>query len=195
MVRSADINRREVILRAAREVFKERGYENAHMDDIARLAGIAKGTVYLYFESKLALLEALVDSYYSMMVDAISPSLTNVNSKAALKEAVHAAFDLASQERDLVVLLDLRLGLTRKQEAIGNPMAMKDIRHFLKGCRDRDELRGYDPVIAAVLVGGLIQWITKFCLVWHHDDISRYEETAIRMLQFSLFKNFKEDDI
>lgn len=36
------------ILQAARRVFGEEGYERATIDDIARAAGVAKGTVYLY---------------------------------------------------------------------------------------------------------------------------------------------------
>lgn len=40
------------ILQAARRVFGEKGYERATIDDIAREAGVAKGTVYLYYRSK-----------------------------------------------------------------------------------------------------------------------------------------------
>lgn len=162
------------------------------MSVIAERSGIAKGTVYLYFDSKLAIMEALVDSYYDMMVDTLTPILSNSDSAKAIQNAVHAAFELAVRERDLVVLLDLRLGLTRKPEAIGNPMAVKGIRHFLKACQAKGQLRNYDPAIAALLVGGLVQWITKFCLIWQNEDIIRYEETTVRMLQYALFKDFKE---
>jgi len=194
MSRQPDPKHREDILGAARQVFRERGYEKARMEDIARLAGVAKGTVYLYFRSKLAILEALVDSYYVMMLQTIAPHLDHSDSGLALKGAVHAGFELASREQDLVVLLDLRLGYTknRKIATIGNPLALKEIRRFLKRCRDRGELRNYDPDIAAVLVGGLLQWITKLCLVWQGDDLARYEDTAVRMLQFALFHNCRE---
>lgn len=48
------------ILEAAKAEFVERGFEAARIDDIARRAGIAKGTVYLHFPSKEALFLALV---------------------------------------------------------------------------------------------------------------------------------------
>lgn len=191
-VRKIGHNRKEDIMRAARLVFRKQGFEAARMSDIAERAGIAKGTVYLYFTSKLSILEALVDSYYDLMVDAISPSLTNPDSALAIREAVHAAFDLAARERDLVVLLDLRFGLTRKKEAIGNPVGVKIIRRFLKDCHSRGRLRHHDIAPAAVLTGGLIQWITKYCLVWQKDDdLSRYEETAVHMLQYALLDGYK----
>jgi len=44
--------RRREILRAAREVFAESGFEDTTMDKIAERAGISKGTLYLYFKSK-----------------------------------------------------------------------------------------------------------------------------------------------
>jgi len=44
--------RRSEILDAARRVFAHRGFANATVDEIAREAGIAKGTIYLYYKSK-----------------------------------------------------------------------------------------------------------------------------------------------
>ncbi len=44
--------KRDAILRAAIDVFAERGFFNAQVADVARAAGVAAGTVYLYFHSK-----------------------------------------------------------------------------------------------------------------------------------------------
>jgi AcrR family transcriptional regulator len=52
--------RTEAILAAAAEVFIEQGFDGARVEDVARRAGIAKGTVYLYFPGKEALFRALV---------------------------------------------------------------------------------------------------------------------------------------
>jgi AcrR family transcriptional regulator len=54
--------RPEEILEAALEVFNERGFEAARMEDVARRAGLSKAGVYLYFESKEALLKALIEA-------------------------------------------------------------------------------------------------------------------------------------
>jgi AcrR family transcriptional regulator len=54
--------RRAAILAAALEEFTARGYEGARLDDVARRAGIAKGTIYLYFTDKEALFQDLVRS-------------------------------------------------------------------------------------------------------------------------------------
>ena len=54
--------RRAAILAAALEEFTARGYEGARLDDVAKRAGIAKGTIYLYFADKEALFQELVRS-------------------------------------------------------------------------------------------------------------------------------------
>ena len=53
--------KRDAILRAATDVFAERGYFNAQVADVARAAGVAAGTVYLYFRSKDDLLVSIFD--------------------------------------------------------------------------------------------------------------------------------------
>jgi TetR/AcrR family transcriptional regulator, fatty acid metabolism regulator protein len=53
--------RRDAILRAAIDVFAERGYFNAQVADVARAAGVAAGTVYLYFRGKDDLLVSIFE--------------------------------------------------------------------------------------------------------------------------------------
>src|SRR5438876_277417 len=57
--------RRAAILAAALEEFTARGYEGARLDDVAKRAGVAKGTIYLYFADKETLFQELVRSMVS----------------------------------------------------------------------------------------------------------------------------------
>ena len=153
MAKSADPNRREDILKAAREVFKRSGYEKAHVEDIAQLAGVAKGTVYLYFKSKQAMLDALCDYYQEMISDALVSSMQNPDTHTAIKEAVHAGLAVASRERDLLKLLDLRLGLKAGGDAIENPRGQKILRRFFRERVANGDMQDFDPVIASELTG------------------------------------------
>ena len=67
--REAPDVRREQILDAATQVFLARGIAEATMADVAGAAGIAKGTVYLYFDSKVALITALQTRYADTMAE------------------------------------------------------------------------------------------------------------------------------
>jgi AcrR family transcriptional regulator len=62
--KTADIDKalkRQHVVTSAAEVFAARGYHNATMDEIARLAGTAKGTLYLYFKDKESLFYAVFE--------------------------------------------------------------------------------------------------------------------------------------
>ena len=63
------------IVAAALEVFAERGFKAARLEEVAARAGVSKGAVYLYFETKEALFRAVV-------VDAISPNIERVKAMA-----------------------------------------------------------------------------------------------------------------
>jgi len=64
--------RRQAILAAALAIFAARGYEAARLDDVAAAAGVAKGTLYLYFKDKEALFEELVRGAVTPIIDAVS---------------------------------------------------------------------------------------------------------------------------
>ena len=63
--------RRSAILAAALEEFTARGFEGARLDDVAKRAGIAKGTIYLYFADKQALFQDLVRSMVHPVLGAL----------------------------------------------------------------------------------------------------------------------------
>ena len=71
---------RRSILEAARKLFLERGFEAANLDEVAQRAGVAKGTIYRYFDSKAELyVEVLVwnaDAFVERMRHTLDPSLS-----------------------------------------------------------------------------------------------------------------------
>lgn len=71
--------RRQAILDAALAVFAEHGYEAARLDEVAGRAGVAKGTLYLYFKDKEALFESLIRS-------AIDPVLERLQEVSAVPD-------------------------------------------------------------------------------------------------------------
>ena len=64
-------NRPREICTAALDVFSEKGFAAAKLDEIARLAGVSKGTLYLYFKSKEDLFRAVVR-------DTVAPNIETV---------------------------------------------------------------------------------------------------------------------
>src|SRR6478672_4799027 len=66
--RTAQPGKREAILAAALEEFSSRGFAAARLDDMAKRAGVAKGTIYLYFRDKETLFQELVRAELSPVV-------------------------------------------------------------------------------------------------------------------------------
>jgi AcrR family transcriptional regulator len=63
--------RRDAILAAALDEFASRGFEAARLDDVARRAGVAKGTIYLYFRDKESLFQELIRAMLTPLVGSI----------------------------------------------------------------------------------------------------------------------------
>jgi AcrR family transcriptional regulator len=61
IVGDEDSSKRRQILEGARKVFMNLGFDGASMGEIARAAGVSKGTLYVYFADKSALFEAIVE--------------------------------------------------------------------------------------------------------------------------------------
>ncbi len=74
--------RRDIILEAAATVFAERGYQRATMKEVAAHAGIAPGTIYLYFKNKRDLLLAITDRLIAQPVDHTLAQLADLDAEA-----------------------------------------------------------------------------------------------------------------
>jgi AcrR family transcriptional regulator len=98
---TAKANKREAILNAALDEFFRKGFSAARMEDIAALAGVSKGSVYLYFESKDKLFEALIKSITAPRLDEIE---TISRMAPSFEDAVNKIAELAP---DMIVRSDL----------------------------------------------------------------------------------------
>lgn len=99
------------LLDAALEVFAEKGFAAARMEDIAARAGAAKGTIYLYFPSKEAVFEALVRSAVIPNLErAEALALAHEGSVEDLLRQLMAALAGLIRESRLVVLPRLLIG-------------------------------------------------------------------------------------
>src|SRR5207245_11243981 len=72
-------SKRERILRAAIDVFAQSGYFNAKVSEIARAAGVADGTIYLYFDGKEDLLISIFREHTRNYLQSLERDLANVN--------------------------------------------------------------------------------------------------------------------
>ena len=72
---AAESAKRQQIIEGARAVFLAQGFDAASMGEIAREAGVSKGTLYVYFDSKEELFEAIVEEECRAQAEQVLPSI------------------------------------------------------------------------------------------------------------------------
>src|ERR1700704_2470720 len=169
--RSTVTDKREAILRAATKVFAGNGYFNSKVADIAREAGVADGTVYLYFKSKEEILHSIFDRN---MEEAIADGRRRLEEIAdpgeRLRRIAHMHLDRLGADRDLAIVFQVELrGSTKFMEefsAAGFAEYLKLIRStFEEGQQAgvfRSELNA--KVAAKILFGALDEMATNWIL-------------------------------
>src|SRR5262245_39177092 len=109
-VEPAPAGKRDAILRAAIDVFAERGYFNAQVADVARAAGVAAGTVYLYFHSKDDLLASIFEKTMQDAFDEWKATLAAVDDPAErLRRFASLHLRRLGRDRKLAVVFQVEL--------------------------------------------------------------------------------------
>jgi AcrR family transcriptional regulator len=95
-----DEGKRDLIMGAAINVFSKKGYHQARMDDIAEKAGVAKGTLYLYFTGKEELLREIVWTSVRLYVDGLDEIAHEDGSvRSRLNKVIEYSHDLVRENR------------------------------------------------------------------------------------------------
>lgn len=170
-VRQPTGDKREAILRAATTVFAHNGYFNSKVADIAKEAGVADGTVYLYFKSKEDILHSIFDR---SVEDAVAEARKKVESiddpREKLRQIALLHLERLGADRDLAVVFQVELrGSTKFMEefsAAGFAEYLLLIRStFEEGQRAgifRADLNA--KVVSKILFGALDEMATNWIL-------------------------------
>src|SRR5258708_16647490 len=104
--------KRGAILDAALDEFSASGFAAARLDDVARRAGVAKGTIYLYFRDKESLLQELVRTMLTPLIGRIEAAGTADLPARFVAEAIAALFvnDIFGTRREAVLRLIITEG-------------------------------------------------------------------------------------
>lgn len=114
-VRQPVADKREAILRAATRVFARNGYFNSKVADIASAAGVADGTVYLYFKSKEEILHSIFDRSVAKAIAEGRRQLAEISDpREKLRRIAHLHLARLGADRDLTVVFQVELRSSTK---------------------------------------------------------------------------------
>lgn len=169
--KAAITDKREAILRAAIKVFAGRGYFNSKVADIAGEAGIADGTVYLYFKSKDEILHSIFDRAMAEFIAEGKKELAEIDDPVEkLKRVAELHLERLGADRDLAIVFQVELrGSTKHMQefsAAGFAEYLGIIQHTIEDGQKAGIFRkDIKPVIAAkVLYGSLDEMVTNWVL-------------------------------
>src|SRR5262245_59254049 len=103
-------DKRDAILKAATGVFARRGFFQSQVADVAREAGVAAGTVYLYFRSKDDLLVSIFErTMRDVMAEARGVAAAAHGPEDRLRAIARLHFERMGRDRDLAVVFQVEL--------------------------------------------------------------------------------------
>ena len=162
---------REDILEAAAQVFRQKGFHGASMQDIAKAVSLQKASLYHHVSSKQEILLALLDRALELLLERISAiSIQEIPADQKLPEMIRAYLQILTENTDLsAVLLFEHRSLERKQHARHVPNRDKFEalwRDVLTEGVAAKRFKCDDPALTARAILGIMNWT----LTWYRPD-------------------------
>ncbi len=164
-------DKRAAILRAAIKVFGQKGYFSSKVSDIAGAAGIADGTVYLYFKSKEEILHSVFDRAMEEFIAEGKREIAEIESaENRLRKIAEMHLERLGADRDLAIVFQVELRGSTKfmEEFSGGGFAeyLDIIRQTIEdGQKNGTFRRDLKSITAAkILYGALDEMVTNWVL-------------------------------
>jgi AcrR family transcriptional regulator len=169
-VAARQAERRETILAAALDEFSARGFAATRLDDIARRAGVAKGTIYLYFRDKEALFQELVRSMLNPIVGSLEAAPMADLPARMVVEAIADIFVreiFATRRKDVIRLIITEGQRFPKLAEIYYHEVIERVLPLMRGFMARAAARGEFPNDALARFPQLVIAPAMVALVWN----------------------------
>lgn len=154
-------DKRQAILDAAIFTFARKGFHATRISDVAERAGIGKGTVYLYFESKEDLLISIFQSYVEEAMALVEGLVDDhVDPRRGIEVFFERGLSRFVENPDLLAVLQQRLFLTdpelqKRGEAFFRTIVERIVAK-IEMATESGMIRRYDPpIIACAILGAL----------------------------------------
>ena len=164
-------DKREAILRAATRIFARKGYFQSQVADVAREAGVAAGTVYLYFRSKDDLLISIFERGMRHALDSGRALVDEVSDpRERLRRFARLHLQRLGRDRNLAVVFQVELRQSTKFMERFSSTLLRDYLGLIRDAIPEGQQRGLfrreiNPTVAAkVLFGALDEMATNWIL-------------------------------
>lgn len=177
--------KRDAIIKAATDLFTNAGYETTTIAHVAKKAGVAVGTVYLYFKNKQEILYAVKYDWDEDFARLMSQTgVENIPHQHRLRPVIKACFDICAENTERIQLMSLPpqvVGELNKTKHIikNSPAMIGGIERWLKQAIADGVFRPVDPHAAAVISFGMVSAALEQCI---NQDEGLNQDLYIDML-------------
>jgi TetR/AcrR family fatty acid metabolism transcriptional regulator len=165
------VDKREAILKAATRVFARSGFFQSQVADVAREAGVAAGTVYLYFRSKDDLLVSLFERTMREAIAEGRAALEGVvNPRERLTRLARLHLERLGRDRDLAVVFQVELRQSTKFMERFSSTYLRDYLGLIRDTVAQGQAAGHfradmnATIAAKVFFGALDEMATNWML-------------------------------
>ncbi|MGZ8798020.1 MAG: TetR/AcrR family transcriptional regulator [Thermoanaerobaculia bacterium] len=163
--------KRERILRAAVDVFAQNGYFNAKVSDIAKSAGVADGTIYLYFDGKEDLLITIFREHTRNYLQSLERDLSTISRpEDRLRVAIRHHMETLGRDRALAIVSQVELRHSLKFMSLLSQQEVADYLNTIRKIVEHGQLdgsfrRNVHPQLAAKAIFGILdEMVTSWIL-------------------------------
>lgn len=184
-------NKRKAIVDAARDIFSRQGYETTTIAEIAAAAGIAVGTVYLYFRNKR---EIYIDASLSWVVEIaaelLKPEILLLPIRQVPRGMIEKCFGICRVNHQFMSLIQIDIQTPKELEAHrqAEKVITQALNAFLLQCVARGDLLPFDTEMYAKIIFGLVDNVLYDCFTLNagaNEEV--YRERTIEMLERIFF--------
>lgn len=163
--------KRERILRAAIEVFARNGYFNAKVSEIAKAAGVADGTIYLYFDGKEDLLVTIFREHTRNYLQSLERELAHVRRpEERIRIAIRHHLETLGRDRPLAIVAQVELRHSLKFMSLLSQQEVADYLNIIRKIVEQGQAEGtfrrnlHPQLVAKSVFGILDEMVTSWIL-------------------------------
>ncbi len=183
--------KRKAILDAARTIIAKQGYEETTIAQIASAAGVAVGTVYLYFHNKRDIYTALSLEWVNAIAEALQdPHILNLPIEQIPRAMIEASFRICHENSELmsVFQVDIQSGEELQKHKEAEEVITKALDSFFHIAIERGQLSPFDTMMYSKIIFGMVHSVLFDCYcIENGENEAQYRESTIDFLERLFF--------
>ncbi|MBN1132066.1 MAG: TetR/AcrR family transcriptional regulator [Bacteroidales bacterium] len=183
-------SRREQIMETALKVFASEGYANSSISKLAEAAGISKGLMYNYFNSKEELLKEILEKGMKEILNLTDPDRDGIITPSELDEFIRKTFRIMRRKQEFWILYFNIILQPKVRESLKGTSVLTGTEEYFSMLMKYFESNGFeDPVLEVLTITSMIEGLGVLMLYAYpvmtipETVLLKFEERVLKMIK------------